>query len=157
MQKVNVKILNPMLNETDIGYASAQAAGVDLRACIDKPITIKPHQIVKIPTGIAIAAELSTENPFEDGPFCYLLFGRSGLGVKHGITLANSVGVIDADYRGEIVAGLINHSDEPFTINPLDRVAQLVMMPINLMAFNFVNELDETVRGAGGFGSTGTK
>jgi len=157
MHNVNVKILNPMLHEADISYASEQAAGVDLRACIDKPIIIKPHQIVKVPTGIAIAAELGEDKSFVDNPFCYLLFGRSGLGVKHGITLANSVGVIDADYRGEIVAGLINHSDEPFTINPLDRVAQLVMMPINLMAFNFVTELNDTARGSGGFGSTGTK
>jgi dUTP pyrophosphatase len=153
MKKVNVKILNDKLKASNIGYATEQAAGVDLRACIDEPITISPHQIVKIPTGIAIAAD--GEN-YAEMPFCYLLFGRSGLGVKHGITLANSVGVIDADYRGEIVVGLINHSDEAFTINPLDRVAQLVMMPINIMSFNFVSELNETNRGSGGFGSTGT-
>ena len=149
MRNVKIKIINPLVK--DIAYASSEAAGVDLRACIYEPITIHPHEIVKVPTGIAVSAEGAQEHPF-----CYLLFGRSGLGVKHGITLANSVGVIDSDYRGEIVAGLINTSEKPYTIQPLDRIAQLVMMPIERMSFTIVDELDKTERGTGGFGSTGT-
>ena len=148
IRNVKIKIMDDRL--TDINYASAEAAGVDLRACIDEPMVIEPGKICKIPTGIALSAEDAVARPF-----AYLLFGRSGLGVKHGITLANSVGVIDSDYRGEIVAGLINQSDEPYTVQPMERVAQLVLVPIERMSFSVAQELDETVRGAGGFGSTG--
>ena len=148
IRNVKVKILDPRVDE--INYASAEAAGVDLRACIDESVTLEPGKVYKIPTGIALSAEDANTRPF-----AYLLFGRSGLGVKHGITLANSVGVIDSDYRGEIVVGLINQCNEPYTVEPMERVAQLVLVPIEKMAFTIVPELDETERGAGGFGSTG--
>lgn len=148
IRNVKVKILDERVKE--INYASAEAAGVDLRACIEEPVTLEPGKVYKIPTGIALSAEDATTRPF-----AYLLFGRSGLGVKHGITLANSVGVIDSDYRGEIVVGLINQCTETYTVQPMERVAQLVLVPIERMSFGIVEELDETERGAGGFGSTG--
>lgn len=127
--------------------ATAGSAGMDLAACIDEAVTIAPRQLVKIPTGIAIALP---------GPeYAALIFARSGLGVKHGIALSNGVGVIDSDYRGEIMVGLTNLSDVPYTIHPGDRVAQLVVTPVALPELERVEELDDTGRGAGGFGSTG--
>ena len=136
---LKIKAVSPKIG-TDIPfpfYASAGAAGMDLCACMDEPVTIAPRQIVSLPTGIAIAL------PSAD--YVALVFARSGLGIKHGVALANGVGVIDSDYRGEIRVGLVNQSDGPFTIQPGDRVAQLER----------VETLDETERGAGGFGSTG--
>ena len=128
-------------------YASAGAAGMDLCACTDEPVTIAPRQIASLPTGIAIA--LPSAN------YVALVFARSGLGVKHGVALANGVGVIDSDYRGEIRVGLVNQSDVPYTIQPGDRVAQLAVMPVVQARLERVETLDETERGAGGFGSTG--
>lgn len=145
---VNIKIINPKLKE--IKYASNEAAGVDLCACIDDAIIVQPGEIVKIPTGIQISA-----NDTDKHPCCFLMFGRSGLGAKYGITLANSVGVIDSDYRGEIIAAIINNSNKAYIIEPMDRVAQLVLVPIERMNFNYVDDLDSTQRGTGGFGSTG--
>ena len=120
---------------------------MDLTACIDAPVTIAPRQLVTIPTGIAIAL------PSAD--YVALIFARSGLGVKHGISLSNGVGVIDSDYRGELKVGLTNLSDEPYTIQPGDRVAQLAILPVVQANVVQVSQLDETGRGAGGFGSTG--
>ena len=128
-------------------YASAGAAGMDLSACIDAPVTLEPHQIVRIPTGVAIA--------LPSAEYVALVFARSGLGIKHGVTLSNGVGVIDSDYRGEIQVGLINQSDTPYTIQPGERVAQLAVMPVVQPTLVPVDTLDETERGAGGFGSTG--
>lgn len=148
---LNVKILNPMLEGVD-GPATPRSAGIDLRACINKPITLLPNSgVTKIPLGIAV-------EPLDDEehPCVLLLFGRSGLGVKHEVVLANSVGVIDSDYRGELMAGLVNKSNEPYTINPLDRVAQLVILPIDSPIISIVSELSDTIRGTGGFGSTGS-
>lgn len=127
--------------------ATDGSAGMDLCACIQTPVTVEPHQLVTIPTGIAIALP---------NPNCVaLLFGRSGLGVKHGITLSNSVGVIDSDYRGEIKVGLCNLSDTPYIIQPDERIAQLVITPVLPLPVQQVDELDETQRGENGFGSTG--
>ena len=128
-------------------YASAGAAGMDLCACLDTPLTLAPHQIAHIPTGLAIAL------PSAD--YVALVFARSGLGIKHGVALANGVGVIDSDYRGEIQVGLINQSDTPYTIAPGERIAQLAVLPVVRPDLTWVDTLDETERGAGGFGSTG--
>ena len=142
---LNIKLLND--NATLPQYATSGSAAMDLTACIDAPVTIAPRQLVTIPTGIAIAL------PSCD--YVALIFARSGLGVKHGISLSNGVGVIDSDYRGELKVGLTNLSDEPYTIQPGDRVAQLAILPVVQANVVQVNELDETGRGAGGFGSTG--
>ena len=144
-QKVNVKKLRE--DAVIPQRATDGSAGADLYACIDEPVTIAPGQLVKIPTGIAI--ELS------DSGMAAFLFARSGLGVKHGITLANSVGVVDSDYRGEICVGLCNVSSEPYTVTPHERVAQMVIMPVVCADFIEVAELGQTQRGAGGFGSSG--
>ena len=146
---LKIKAVSPKIG-TDIPfpfYASAGAAGMDLCACVDEPVTIAPRQIVSLPTGIAIAL------PSAD--YVALVFARSGLGIKHGVALANGVGVIDSDYRGEIRVGLVNQSDIPYTIQPGDRVAQLAVMPVVQAQLERVETLDETERGAGGFGSTG--
>ena len=127
--------------------ATEGSAGADLYACINEPLTIAPGELVKIPTGIAIELESNDLAAF--------LFARSGLGVKHGITLSNSVGVVDSDYRGEICVGLCNVSSEPYTIQPNERVAQMVIMPVACADFVEAEELSNTVRGEGGFGSTG--
>ncbi len=128
-------------------YATAGSAGMDLRACIDAPLTIRPGERVKVPTGFAISLP---------GPeWVAYLFARSGLGIKSGITIPNCVGVIDSDYRGEIIVALVNLSDADYTVQPGDRVAQLVVMPVVQAQLSIVDELDETERGAGGFGSTG--
>lgn len=120
---------------------------MDLTAHISEPITIAPRQRILLPTGIAIA--------LPSAEYVALVFARSSLGAKHGISLSNGVGVIDSDYRGEIKVGLTNHSDEPYTIHPGDRVAQLAIMPVVQANIVPVEELDETDRGSGGFGSTG--
>lgn len=127
--------------------ATAGSAGVDLYACIDEPITIEPSALAKIPTGIAI--ELSRAD------LAAFLFARSGLGVKHGITLSNGVGVVDSDYRGEICVGLCNVSDKPYTIEPNERIAQMIIMPVVLAEFTEADNLSDTERGTGGFGSSG--
>lgn len=129
--------------------ATGGSAGLDLCACIDKPITLNGGETALIPTGLAI--ELPSA---EYGAF---VFARSGLAIKHGIGLLNSVGVIDSDYRGEIKVGVINQIKEPYTIEPGERVAQMVIMPVSMMPVEEVETLGETDRGAGGFGSTGTK
>lgn len=127
--------------------ATAGSAGMDLYACIDKAITIAPHDIKLIPTGIAIA--------LESAEYVAYLYARSGLAIKHGIAPANCVGVIDSDYRGEVCVGLINQTTEPFVIEPNERIAQMVISPVILPEIEVVDELDDTDRGAGGFGSTG--
>ncbi len=123
------------------------SAGHDLSAAIDQPVIIQPGEIAKIPTGVAIQ--------LEDKNQVALVFGRSGLGIKHGIAPVNGVGVIDSDYRGEMVVGLVNHGPQAFTIQPGDRIAQMVIVPVVLPQIMQVEELDETQRGAGGLGSTG--
>lgn len=129
--------------------ATGGSAGLDLCACIDAPLTLQGGETALVPTWLAI------ELPSADyGAF---IFARSGLAIKHGIGLLNSVGVIDSDYRGEIKIGMINQIKEAYTIEPGERIAQMVIMPVSMMPVEEVDALGETDRGAGGFGSTGTK
>ncbi|MDO5124047.1 MAG: dUTP diphosphatase [Eubacteriales bacterium] len=129
--------------------ATEGSAGMDLYACIDEEKTIAPGEILLIPTGIAI------EIPSPD--YVAYIFARSGLAIKHGVTLANSVGVVDSDYRGEVCVGLCNVGNTPYTIAPKERIAQMVISPVSLMPTVEVQELSDTERGKGGFGSTGKK
>lgn len=129
--------------------ATDGSAGFDLYACIDAPVEIEPHKCVGIPSGIAIS--------LPDKNCAAFVFARSGLARKHGIAPVNAVGVIDSDYRGEIIIGLVNHFEESYIIEPGDRVAQLVIMPVFTPETEVVSELSGTVRGEGGFGSTGRK
>ena len=126
--------------------ATAGSAGYDLYACLPAPVEIAPGQIVTIPTGIAMALPTQTVG---------LLFARSSLGVKYGVVPANCVGVIDSDYRGELLVGLINHGKAPYTVQPGERIAQLVVTPVLTPPLQQVDRLDETARNTGGFGSTG--
>ena len=147
--ELKIKALSPNIgNQIPFpSSATAGSAGMDLRACIDEPITIKPFERVKVPCGFAISLP---------GPeWVAYLFARSGLAIKSGITIPNCVGVIDSDYRGEIIVALINQSDTPYTVEPGDRIAQMVIMPVTQATISVVDELDDTERGAGGFGSTG--
>lgn len=127
--------------------ATEGSAGMDLYACIDSPITIESGQRTIIPTGIAVAL------PSND--YAVFIFARSGLGIKHGVSLSNGVGVIDSDYRGEICVGLINQSDKSYTVKPNDRIAQMVVMPICVPTITPTDNLDTTLRNTNGFGSTG--
>ena len=147
--ELKFKAVRPQIGDTISlpFYASAGAAGMDLHACVDAPVTIEPRALLSIPTGIAIA--------LPSAEYVALVFARSGLGIKHGVSLSNGVGVIDSDYRGEISVGLTNLSDAPYTVQPGDRIAQLAVVPVVQAALVQADELDETDRGAGGFGSTG--
>ena len=129
--------------------ATEGSAGLDLYACIDEPITLNKGDKAVIPTGIAIG--------LDDPHYAAFIHSRSGLAIKHGIGLLNSVGVIDSDYRGEVCVGVIKQTEEPYTIQPFERIAQMVIKPVELPEIIEVEELDETDRGAGGFGSTGKK
>ena len=129
--------------------ATEGSAGLDLCACIDEPLTLNGGDTALIPTGLAIELPSSQYGAF--------VFARSGLSIKHGIGLLNAVGVIDSDYRGEIKVGVINQVKEPYTIEPGERIAQLVIMPVATLPVEEAQTLGESERGAGGFGSTGTK
>lgn len=144
-----IKKLSPMIGDSipEPYYATEGAAAMDLHACIEAPITLGSLERAMIPTGIAIA--------LPSAEYAAFIFARSGLAVKHGVALANSVGVIDSDYRGEIKVGLVNLSKDSYTIQPGDRIAQLAVMPVVQAQTAFVDELPETLRGEGGFGSTG--
>ena len=143
-----LKIMKVSENATIPKRATEGSAGIDLCACIDEEIVISPRDIVKIPTGIAVSVPNS---------YVSLLFARSGLSTKHGIGLANSVGVVDSDYRGEVIVALINNDKEPYTITPNERIAQLCVMPVAILPIVEYESLDDTERGDGGFGSTGKK
>lgn len=143
---VNIKKLDK--NATIPTYGTEFSAGADLYACMNSPITIHPGQTEFIHTGIALEVPVG---------YAGLVYARSGMACKKGLAPANKVGVIDADYRGEIMVALHNHSNEAIEVLDGDRIAQLVITPYLTAAFNEVNELNETVRGEGGFGSTGTK
>ena len=147
MGKFEIKKLNK--NAIIPKRATSGSAGMDLYACIEKEITLKPGKLIIIPTGLAIALPSSN--------YVANLYARSGLGVKHGICLSNGVGVIDSDYRGEVCVGLCNVSDKEYTIQPNERIAQMVIAPVAIMDPVEVTELDSTTRGSGGFGSTGKK
>ena len=144
---VDVKILDARLRDNMPAYATPGSAGLDLRACIDAPVTLEPGQWQLIPTGMAMH--------LKDPNYAAMILPRSGLGHKHGIVLGNLVGLIDSDYQGEIMVSVWNRGKDSFTLNPLDRLAQLVVVPVVQVAFNVVDEFDASQRGAGGFGSTG--
>jgi dUTP pyrophosphatase len=147
MHRIDVRILDSRLHDTPPHYATPGSAGLDLRACIETAIKLHPGETVLVPTGIAIH--------LSDPGLAALILPRSGLGHKHGIVLGNLVGLIDSDYQGEISVSAWNRGHESFTLNPLDRLAQLVVVPVLQVAFNIVEEFAESQRGGGGFGSTG--
>ncbi len=143
--ELKIKRLNPKAKLPTRGTPGS--AGMDLYACIEDSVTIAPGELRIIPTGIAIA--------LSDKDHAAFLYARSGLGVKHGICLSNGVGVIDSDYRGEVCAGLCNVSDKPYTVEPFERIAQMVIAPVVIPEIIETDELDDTERGGSGFGSTG--
>lgn len=147
--EVQIKILNQDIKKKLPDYATEGSAGLDLRACIDKTIILKANEVVLIPTGIAI----NLNNP----NLAAIILPRSGLGHKYGIVLGNLVGLIDSDYQGELKISLWNRSDQEFVINPFDRVAQMVIIPIIKARFKLVDNFVETKRNTEGFGSTGQK
>jgi dUTP pyrophosphatase len=142
-----VKILDPRIREMLPQYATAGAAGLDLRACLDAPLTLNPGDSQLVPSGIAIH--------LGDPGFAAIVLPRSGLGAKHGIVLGNLVGLIDSDYQGPMFVSVWNRGGAAFTIQPMDRIAQLVVVPVQQVEFNVVEEFQSSSRGAGGFGSTG--
>ena len=144
---IDYKILNPLIKEHIPTYASEGSAGLDLRACINDPVVINPGKTELIPTGISIF--------IKDPGYAGLILPRSGLGHKHGIVLGNLVGLIDSDYQGELFISTWNRGTSSFTINSLDRIAQLVIVPVSQATFNLVSDYTKSDRGDGGFGSTG--
>jgi dUTP pyrophosphatase len=149
MHQIDVKILDPRLGDQFPlpGYATPGSAGMDLRACLDEPLILKPGQTELIPSGIALH--------ISDPGLAATILPRSGLGHKHGIVLGNLVGLIDSDYQGQIFISCWNRGDQAFTIEPGERIAQLVILPVVQATLNIVNEFDESERGEGGFGHTG--
>ena len=149
MRKLDVRILDPRLLNQLPQYATPGSAGLDLRACINAPMTLKPGETNLVPSGIAIHIA-------EPG-FAALVLPRSGLGHKHGIVLGNLVGLIDSDYQGQIFISVWNRGQTEFIMQPMERVAQLIVVPVAQVEFNIVEEFTTSVRGEGGFGSTGKK
>jgi dUTP pyrophosphatase len=145
--RLEVRVLDERIRAMLPHYATAGAAGLDLRACIDAPLALAPGESRLVPTGIAIH--------LGDPGYAAILLPRSGLGAKHGIVLGNLVGLIDSDYQGPVMASLWNRGREPFTIQPLERIAQMVVVPVQQVEFNVVEQFADSQRGAGGFGSTG--
>ena len=145
--KLDVKILDARLRDSLPQYATEGAAGLDLRACIETPLVLQPGEAQLIPSGIAIH--------LEDAGYAALILPRSGLGHKHGIVLGNLVGLIDSDYQGQIMVSCWNRGAQPFTVQPLERVAQMVIVPVVQARLNIVDEFVASARGASGFGSTG--
>lgn len=144
---IDVKLLDSRLGDRPPQYASAGSAGLDLRACIATAMEIGPGETVLIPTGMAIH--------LADPGLAAMILPRSGLGHRHGIVLGNLVGLIDSDYQGEIMVSTWNRGQRPFTLQPLDRLAQLVIVPVLQASFNIVDDFAASARGDGGFGSTG--
>ena len=145
--KVDVKILDPRLVDQMPAYATPGSAGLDLRACIDAPLTLAPNAWQLVPTGMAMW--------LKDPAYAALILPRSGLGHKHGIVLGNLVGLIDSDYQGQLMVSCWNRSPTEFTLQPMERLAQLVIVPVVQAQFNLVTEFPATERGEGGYGSTG--
>lgn len=144
---INLKIIDHRMKDQLPAYATAGSAGLDLRACIDKEIILAPGQTELIPTGLAI----HIDNP----GYAAMILPRSGLGHKHGIVLGNLVGLIDSDYQGELMVSTWNRGSEEFVLKPMERLAQLVVVPVHQVQFRLVDDFDQSDRGAGGFGSTG--
>ena len=147
MRRLDVKILDARIREMLPQYGTPGAAGLDLRACLDAPLTLMPGDSQLVPSGIAIH--------IGDSGFAALILPRSGLGAKHGIVLGNLVGLIDSDYQGQVFISVWNRGHAAFTIQPMDRIAQLVVVPVQQVEFEVVEEFNSSYRGAGGFGSTG--
>ena len=147
MKTIDIKIMDERMRALLPAYATPGSAGLDLRACIDAPVTIAPGATILVPTGLAIH--------IADPGYCAMILPRSGMGHKNGIVLGNLVGLIDSDYQGQLMISTWNRSQSAFTLQPLDRLAQLVIVPVMQVAFNIVDAFDASDRGAGGFGSTG--
>ena len=147
MKKLDVKILDARMRDQLPHYATGGSAGLDLRACLDQPLNLAPGQTELIPTGIAIH--------LADPGLAAVILPRSGLGHKHGIVLGNLVGLIDSDYQGQIFVSTWNRGNAAFVINPMERLAQLVVVPVVQVELNVVDDFESSARGAGGFGSTG--
>ena len=145
--KLDLKILDARMRDYLPAYATPGSAGLDLRACIDASLTLEPGHTALVPTGLAIHVG--------DPGYAALILPRSGLGHKHGIVLGNLVGLIDSDYQGELMISTWNRGQTTFTLNPMERLAQLVIVPVVQAQFNIVDEFPASERGAGGFGSTG--
>jgi dUTP pyrophosphatase len=144
---IDVKIIDPRMADQLPAYATPGSAGLDLRACLDAPLTLAPNAWQLVPTGIAIY--------LQDSGYAALILPRSGLGHKHGIVLGNLVGLIDSDYQGQLMVSAWNRSGVAFTIEPMERIAQLVIVPVVQARFNVVSEFPASQRGEGGYGSTG--
>ncbi|NKJ46064.1 deoxyuridine 5'-triphosphate nucleotidohydrolase [Burkholderia sp. SG-MS1] len=145
--KLDLKILDARMREQLPAYATTGSAGLDLRACLDEPLTLKPGETALVPTGLAIHVG--------DPGYAALILPRSGLGHKHGIVLGNLVGLIDSDYQGQLMISTWNRGETTFVLNPMERLAQLVIVPVVQAKFNVVDDFEQSERGAGGFGSTG--
>nr|WP_297357860.1 dUTP diphosphatase [uncultured Caldimonas sp.] len=148
-QTIDLKVLDPRMAEQLPAYATPGSAGLDLRACLDAPLVLEPGQTQLIPTGLAIH--------IGDAGLAALILPRSGLGHKHGIVLGNLVGLIDSDYQGQLMVSCWNRGHTTFTIQPMERIAQLVIVPVVQAAFRVVDDFDASARGTGGFGSTGKR
>lgn len=148
MSVLDYKILDPRLNDALPAYATAGSAGLDLRACIEATTTVHPGETLLVPSGIAIH--------LADPGLAAIVLPRSGLGHKHGIVLGNLVGLIDSDYQGQIFVSLWNRGDTPFVLQPMERIAQLVVVPVVQVQLRRVETFDASLRGEGGFGSTGS-
>ena len=144
---IDLKVLDPRMGEQIPAYATPGSAGLDLRACLDQPLVLNPGQTTLVPTGLAIH--------IGDPGLAAMILPRSGLGHKHGIVLGNLVGLIDADYQGQLMVSCWNRSDAAFTIQPMERIAQLVIVPVVQASFRQVEAFSDSDRGASGFGSTG--
>jgi dUTP pyrophosphatase len=144
---LDIKVLDERIRQQLPAYATGGSAGLDLRAAIDDPITLRPGDTALVPTGLAIH--------LEDPGLAAMIIPRSGLGHKHGIVLGNLVGLIDSDYQGQIFVSCWNRGREPFVVNPMERIAQLVVVPVVQVELNVVSDFEASTRGAGGFGSTG--
>jgi dUTP pyrophosphatase len=147
MKTIAIKILDERMREQMPAYATPGSAGLDLRACIDAPVTLEPGSTHLIPTGLAIH--------IADPGYAAMILPRSGMGHKHGIVLGNLVGLIDSDYQGQLMVSTWNRGSTAFVLNPMERLAQLVIVPVLQVAFNVVDDFAQSERGAGGFGSTG--
>ena len=149
MKTIDLKIIDARMRDQLPNYATAGSAGLDLRACIEAPLTIEPGSTHLIPTGLAIH--------IADPGYAAMILPRSGLGHKHGIVLGNLVGLIDSDYQGELMVSTWNRGATAFVLNPMERLAQLVIVPVLQVGFRVVDSFEESDRGAGGFGNTGKK
>jgi len=147
MRKLEVKILDPRIRDMLPHYGTPGAAGLDLRACLEAPLTLEPGESKLVSSGISIH--------IGDPGYAAIVLPRSGLGAKNGIVLGNLVGLIDSDYQGPLMVSLWNRGAAAFTVQPMDRIAQLVLIPVQQVEFNVVEEFQSSSRGAGGFGSTG--